>query len=82
MIVLTGILAACYAMTGELLGWIGAALILVALATRPPIAYAFLMAGALPLAVDTWWSLVTPLLAVLTLLLGVTTIRRGNHAMV
>jgi len=34
-----------------------------------------LVAGAVPLAVLTWWSIVTPILAVLALLLGWTAIR-------
>jgi hypothetical protein len=34
------------------------------------IAAALLLLGALPVAIATWWSIVTPLMAVLTLLLG------------
>jgi|ERR1700680_2901201 len=34
------------------------------------IAAALLLLGALPLAIATWWSIVTPLIAVLTFLLG------------
>ncbi|HEY4844358.1 MAG TPA: hypothetical protein VII89_01565 [Candidatus Dormibacteraeota bacterium] len=35
-----------------------------------PIAGSLLLVGTLPLAIATWWSVVTPLVAVLALLLG------------
>lgn len=48
-----------------------------------PIAAALLLLGALPLAIATWWSIVTPLIAVLTLLLGgIILIRRPRGATV
>ena len=51
----------------------GAVLVVAALVFERrsrPTAIALLLVGAVPLAVLTWWSLVTPLLAVLCLLLG------------
>jgi uncharacterized membrane protein YfcA len=51
----------------------GAVLIVAALVLERrsrPVTIALLLVGAVPLAVLTWWSLVTPLLAVLCLLLG------------
>jgi hypothetical protein len=35
-----------------------------------PAAYTLLVLGALPLAVVTWWSIVTPVLAIVVLVLG------------
>lgn len=74
------VIAALYAWVGvsmhgpdQLLGLIGAPLIVAALAVAPrsrPTAAGLLLLGALPLAVATWWSVATPLLAVLALLLG------------
>jgi hypothetical protein len=74
------VVAALYAWVGvsvhgpdQLLGLLGALLIIAALAVAPrspPIATGLLLLGTLPLAVMTWWSVVTPLLAVLCLLLG------------
>lgn len=74
------IIAALYAWVGvsmhgpdQFLGLIGAPLIVGALAVAPrsrPIAAGLLLLGALPLAVATWWSIATPLLAVLCLVLG------------
>ena len=57
----------------RILGLPGALLILGALAVTPrsrAVAAVLLLLGALPLAVSTWWSVATPLLAVLCLLLG------------
>ncbi len=57
----------------RILGLAGALLILAALAVTPrsrAVAAILLLLGALPLAVTTWWSVATPLLAVLCLLLG------------
>jgi len=83
--VLVAILALLYLWIGvvahgwdRLLGLTGGMLILtaVALARRSwPVATVLLVAGAVPLAVLTWWSIVTPILAVLALLLGWTAIR-------
>jgi hypothetical protein len=77
---LIAILAALYVWIGlasggidAVLGLAGAALILLGLAltARSPGAAAILLAaGALPLAVHTWWSVITPLLALLVLALG------------
>ena len=74
------IIAALYAWVGvslhgpdQLLGLIAAPLIIAALAVDPrsrPTAACLLLLGALPLAVATWWSVATPLLAVLCLILG------------
>jgi hypothetical protein len=41
----------------------------------PPVAYALLLAGALPFAATTWWSLATPVLAVVTVVIGFDAIR-------
>ncbi len=43
----------------------------------PPVAYALLLAGALPFAAATWWSVVTPVIAVLILAIGAGVIRHG-----
>jgi hypothetical protein len=74
------VIAALYAWVGvsmhgpdQLLGLVGALLIIAALVVAPrsrPTATALLLLGALPIAVTTWWSVATPLLAVLCLLLG------------
>jgi hypothetical protein len=74
------VIAALYAWVGisahgtdRILGLAGALLILGALAVAPrsrPVAAVLLLLGALPLAVTTWWSVATPLLAVLCLILG------------
>jgi len=42
-------------------------------------AVAVLLLGALPLAVVTWWSVATPVLAVLALALGRSAIRNVHH---
>ena len=72
--------AALYAWVGisahgidRILGLPAALLILAALAVTPrsrAVAAVLLLLGALPLAVSTWWSAATPLLAVLCLLPG------------
>lgn len=51
----------------------GTLLILVALGTAGrsrPVAVALLVIGALPVAVVAWWSIVTPILAVLAIVIG------------
>lgn len=66
----------------QILGMAGGLVILVAVATaqRPrTAATVLLVAGALPLAVATWWGIVTPLLAVLALVLGWFAIRNLSH---
>jgi hypothetical protein len=62
----------------RILGTAGGLLILAALAAAPrsrPAALVLLAASALPLAAATWWSIVTPVLAVLALLLGWVAVR-------
>jgi hypothetical protein len=86
-------LAALYAWIGlaangidVVLGLAGAALILLGLALKarsPAAAAILLVAGALPLAVHTWWSVITPLLALLVITLGWFAIgRRQRHAVI
>lgn len=63
----------------RLFGIAGAALILAAAVTvrrSTVLTVGLLLAGALPLAVSTWWSIVTPGLAILTLLMGSLALRR------
>lgn len=85
---LTVILALYYAATGVLTGRsiaivaiLGAVLIGSALALRMRsklAASALLVLGALPLGILTWWSLVTPILATLTIICGVLAIRTAG----
>ncbi|HEU4421954.1 MAG TPA: hypothetical protein VFR67_05365 [Pilimelia sp.] len=53
-------------------GVFGGLAVLAALVVRRRrrLAYALLLAGALPFAIITWWSIVTPVLAVVILVLG------------
>lgn len=77
---LTASIALLYAWVGlaaqgldRTLGLIGAVAIMAALAVASrsrPAAIALLLLGALPLAILSWWSIATPVLAVLCLLLG------------
>jgi hypothetical protein len=71
-------------LAGErLLGFAGGLLILAALVAAPRFrtaAVVLLAVGALPLAVATWWSIVTPVLALLALLLGWAAIRDLSRA--
>lgn len=68
-------------------GLAGAAAVLAALAVagfrtgRPAalVAAALLVLGVLPLAMLTWWSVVTPLLAVLILVLGGARVRAARQ---
>jgi hypothetical protein len=84
LIGLTAITALLYIYVGigahgltRLLALAGGVLILAAAAARSrPLAWLLLLAGALPVAVATWWSIVTPLLAVLALLFGWLVTRR------
>jgi chromate transport protein ChrA len=84
LIGLTAITALLYIYVGigghgltRLLALAGGVLILAAVAARSrPLAWLLLLAGALPVAVATWWSIVTPLLAVLALLFGWLVTRR------
>jgi hypothetical protein len=60
------------------LGIVGGALIWAAarFAPRSPrVAYLLLLAGALPFAAATWWSVVTPIVAVLAVVVGLGVIR-------
>jgi hypothetical protein len=71
---------ACYVFLGAtalgpagVLGVLGGVLIWAAVRAAPEsprTAYALLLAGALPFAAATWWSVVTPLVAVLTVAIG------------
>jgi hypothetical protein len=79
-VVLTAVMALLYAWIGlaahgwdQILGAAGGLVILVALAVARwsrAVALVLLVAGALPLAMVTWWSIVTPVLAILALVLG------------
>lgn len=56
-----------------ILGVLGGALIWAAIATvrrSPGLAHALLLAGALPFAAATWWSVVTPVVAGLAIVIG------------
>ena len=77
---LTGVVGLYYLVIGAMVGGVtgivailGALLIGSALALRTrsmPAASVLLVMGALPLGILTWWSLVTPIMAVLALLCG------------
>jgi hypothetical protein len=83
---LVAILGAYYLMLGleiggitGLIGIAGGVLILLALPLRTrsrPLASALLLIGATPVAVMLWWSVVVPVLALLTLVLGGVMLRR------
>jgi hypothetical protein len=76
------VLALCYLWIGatahgwdRVLGLAGGTLILAAVAVAAAhrcesAAYPLLLTGALPLAIVTWWSIATPVLAIVVLLLG------------
>lgn len=86
---LTAIVALLYAWIGlaahgwdRILGIVGGLVILAALVAAQRsmfVALVLLVAGALPLAVTTWWSIVTPMLAMLALLLGWSAIDNLSH---
>jgi hypothetical protein len=86
---LTAVVAILYAWIGlaahgwdRILGLAGALFVLAALVLAQrsmAVALVLLVAGALPLAIGTWWSIVTPLLAILALLLGQLAVRNLNH---
>jgi len=66
----------------RVLGFAGGLAILAAVAVGRryfAAAVAVLVLGALPLAVITWWSVATPVLAVLALVLGWSAIRNVHH---
>jgi hypothetical protein len=48
--------------------------------TSPPTAHTLLLGGALPFAAATWWSIITPLIAVLTVVIGRGVIRHAGPA--
>ena len=80
LVTVTAIVAGLYVWVGmaghgldRLFGLLGGVLIIAAIgvASRSrPLSTVLLLVGALPLAVLTWWSLVTPVLAVLGVLTG------------
>jgi hypothetical protein len=82
------VLALCYLWIGatahgwdQILGLAGGILILAAVAVAAAhrsvsAAYTLLLLGALPLAIVTWWSIATPVLAIVVLLLGWIAVRR------
>jgi hypothetical protein len=66
----------------RLFGIAGGLLLLGALVVAQrsvPAAMTLLAVGALPLAISTWWSIATPVLAVLALLLGWFAIRNARQ---
>jgi len=77
---LAALVAICYGIIGlevgtavGVTGVLGAVLIVTALGLRSrsrPLAGALLCVGALPFALLTWWSVITPLLAILALICG------------
>lgn len=87
LVVLTAVLALLDAWIGlacqgviRVLGLLGAVLILAALAVAGRsrrVATVLLLAGALPLPIVTWWSLVSPAVAVLCLAFGIPAVRRA-----
>jgi hypothetical protein len=89
LIGMVGILAGCYLVLGTIVGGtagvagiIGGVLIVLALVFRGRarwIAGVLLLLGALPFAALLWWSVIVPILALVTLVLGVLVIvRRGD----
>jgi hypothetical protein len=62
-----------------LFAFIGGVLIIAAAETirrTGTLALGILLLGSLPLAAATWWSIVTPVLAILTMLMGLLALRR------
>lgn len=89
LIGMVGILAGCYLVLGAIVGGTasvagigGGVLIVLAMVFRGRarwIAGALLLFGALPFAALLWWSVVVPLLALVTLILGgLVIVRRGD----
>ena len=63
------------------LGILGGVLMWAAARTAPRsprVAYALLLGGALPFAAATWWSVVTPVVAVLAVVIGRGVIRHAT----
>jgi hypothetical protein len=88
---LTVVLGAFYIFLGAtalgvagMLGIVGGVMIITVIATswRLPLRVGriVLVAAALPLAVLTWWSIVTPLLAILVVAIGWAALRRPVHS--
>jgi hypothetical protein len=74
--VFMAVLLACYVVVPHWLGTAGAVVVLTAvLLARTPWSYGLLALGAVPLGVVTWWSAITPLLAVVTVAVGVALVR-------
>jgi hypothetical protein len=70
-------LAGMLGILGSLLIWAAAR----ATPKSPPkVAYALLLGGTLPFAAATWWSVITPLIAVLTVVIGRGVIRHAGPA--
>jgi hypothetical protein len=90
--ILTAVLAMLYLYVGinssgadMAAGLIGAALILLTqleLGLSQRIRESLLILGALPLAMMTWWSVVTPILAVLAIVIGSVAIGGGRRYLV
>jgi hypothetical protein len=90
LLVLTTVLAGFYVFLGSVawgaqgaLGIVGGLTIVVALAIRRRsrlIAMLLLVVGALPFAIATWWSVVSPLMGLLALLLGGLAVRASRVA--
>ena len=88
-VVLVGVVALLYLWVGvaasgwdRVFGLAGGLLILVAVAVARrsfTAAIVLLLIGSLPLAVVTWWSIVTPVLAILALVLGFAAIRNVSR---
>jgi hypothetical protein len=88
-VVLVGVVARLYLWVGvaangwdRVFGLTGGLLILVAVAVARrsfTAAIVLLLIGSLPLAVATWWSIVTPVLAILAVILGVAAIRNESR---
>lgn len=87
LLVLTTVLAAFYILLGSVtwgvvgaLGIVGGLLIFAALVSGQSrrIAIPILILGTLPFAVVTWWSVVTPVMALLVLLLGGLAVARAT----
>lgn len=88
-IVLVGVVALLYLWVGiaaqgwdRVWGLAGGLLILTAVAVARrslTVAIALLMIGALPLAIATWWSIATPVLAIVAIFLGWAVIHAGRQ---
>ncbi len=85
---LTGLLGGYYVFLGfdalnaaGFLGILGGMLLWTALAiagNTPRVAFGLIALGALPFAIATWWSVATPLIAVLMLVIGTAAVSRAS----